>query len=184
MRFEATTLAGLFAVRLDWQEDTRGGFARLFDRAQFTERGLPAGFVQVSLSRSRQAGTLRGLHFQRAPHGEVKLVRCVRGEVYDVVADLRPASPTYLRWQGFALRADGDLALCIPEGCAHGFQTLVDDCELLYQMSVPYAPSHADGVRYDDPAFGVAWPRAISVISPRDQQWPHWQGRHSHSLAP
>ncbi len=177
MRFEATEIAGAFAVRLDWNADARGAFARLFADDDFAAHGLVDRFVQASLSVTREAGTLRGLHFQRAPHAEVKLVRCVRGAIFDVIADLRPASPSYLRWQGFELAQDGDLALYIPEGCAHGFQTLRDDCEVLYQMSARYAPDHADGVRYDDPALGVRWPRPIGVISERDRAWPAWAGR-------
>jgi dTDP-4-dehydrorhamnose 3,5-epimerase len=177
MRFDATEIAGAFAVRLDWNVDARGAFARLFADDAFAAQGLADRFVQASLSVTRAAGTLRGLHFQRPPHAEVKLVRCVRGVIFDVIVDLRPESPSYLRWQGFELAQQGDLALYIPEGCAHGFQTLCDDCEVLYQMSARYAPNHADGVRYDDPALGVRWPRPISVISERDRAWPAWATR-------
>jgi dTDP-4-dehydrorhamnose 3,5-epimerase len=172
MRFEPTEIAGLFAVRLTRFADTRGTFARLFCRDTFAAHGLVHSFVQASLSVTHHAGTLRGMHYQRAPHAEVKLVRCVRGTIFDVVADLRPDSPTYLRWQGFELSPESDLALYIPEGCAHGFQTLVDNCEVLYQMSRPYAPSFADGARYDDPALGIAWPRPVTVIAEKDLAWP------------
>jgi dTDP-4-dehydrorhamnose 3,5-epimerase len=186
MRFEPTAIAGLWIVRLDWHSDERGAFARLFSRDEFAVHGLPEVFVQASLSVSRQAGTLRGMHFQRPPHAEVKLVRCVRGAIYDVVADLRPNSPSYLRWQAFELRAGGDAALCIPKGCAHGFQTLANDSEVLYQMDTAYAPDHADGVRYDDDALRIRWPRPITIISPKDLMWAPWRGRewsaHSHSF--
>lgn len=172
MRFESTEIAGLFAVRLQRHQDERGSFCRLFDREAFRDQGLAPDFVQQSLSVTRHAGTLRGLHFQRPPHAEVKFVRCTRGAIYDVVADLRPASPSYRRWQAFRLAEDGDLALYIPAGCAHGFQTLRDDCEVLYQMDTAYQPDHADGVRFDDPALGVAWPRAVTTIAGKDLEWP------------
>ncbi len=172
MQFEPTGIAGLWAVRLERFCDARGSFARLFDRDAFAGHGLPDCFVQESLSVTRSAGTVRGMHFQRPPHAEVKFVRCVRGAIHDVVADLRPDSPSYLRWQGFDLTQDGDLALCIPQGCAHGFQTLTDDCEVLYQMSAAFAPTHADGVRHDDPALGIVWPRGISLIAEKDLAWP------------
>jgi dTDP-4-dehydrorhamnose 3,5-epimerase len=121
---------------------------------------------------TRLAGAVRGMHFQRPPHAEVKLVRCVRGAIMDVVADLRPTSSSYLRWQAFRLAPEDDVALCIPQGCAHGFQTLQDDCEVLYQMSTPYAASHADGVRYDDPALTIVWPLPVTQINDKDRNWP------------
>ena len=172
MKFEPTDIAGLWAVRLQRSEDERGSFARLFCREEFAAAGLFHDIAQASLSVTRRAGTLRGMHFQRPPHAEVKFVRCVRGAIHDVVADLRPGSPTYRRWQGFRLEPQGDLALCLPEGCAHGFQTLEDDCEVLYQMSTPYAASHADGVRFDDPALGIVWPREITLMAEKDLCWP------------
>lgn len=172
MRFEPTEIAGLFAVQLERTEDARGSFTRLFCRDTFAAHGLADVFVQASLSVTRRSGTLRGMHFQRQPHAEVKLVRCVRGMVFDVVADLRRDSATYLRWQGFHLMPQSDLALYIPTGCAHGFLTLTDDCELLYQMSIPFAPAFADGVRYDDPALGIVWPRAVALVAEKDLTWP------------
>ena len=171
MQFEPTGIAGLVAVKLTRHADARGSFARLFCRDEFAAHGLADVFVQASLSVTRRAGTLRGLHFQRPPHAEVKLVRSVRGAIFDVVADLRRDSPTYLRWQGFELSPESDVALCIPEGCAHGFLTLTDDCEVLYQMSVQYAPDFADGVRYDDPALGIVWPRAVALVAEKDLAW-------------
>lgn len=172
MQFERTEIDGLMAIRLSRFEDERGSFARLFCRDTFAEHGLFDTVAQASLSVTRRAGTLRGMHFQRPPHAEVKLVRCVRGAIHDVVVDLRPASPTYLRWQGFRLEPQGDIALCIPKGCAHGFLTLVDDCEVLYQMSTPYAPGFADGVRHDDPRIGIVWPGEIALVAEKDRSWP------------
>ncbi len=172
MRFEPTRIAGLFAVRLEPAVDERGSFARLFCRDSFAAQGLADVFVQASLSVTRRAATLRGLHFQRAPHAEVKLVRCVRGAIFDVVADLRADSPSYLRWQGFDLAQAGDVALYIPQGCAHGFLTRTDDCEVLYQMSTPYVAEAASGVRFDDPALGVAWPEMPRLVADRDLAWP------------
>ncbi len=172
MLFETTPIAGLVAVRLERQEDERGSFARLFCRDEFAAHGLATAFVQESLSVTRRAGTVRGMHFQRVPHQEVKYVRCTRGAVHDVVADLRPDSPTYLRWQAFRLEAGGSLSLYIPAGCAHGFQTIEDDCELLYQMDTPYQPAFADGFRFDDPALGIAWPHPVTVIAEKDRAWP------------
>jgi dTDP-4-dehydrorhamnose 3,5-epimerase len=172
MRFETTTIPGLFAIRLDRHIDARGSFARLFCKQEFAAAGLETVFVQESLSVSRVGGTLRGMHFQRTPDEEVKFVRCIRGAIYDVVADLRPDSPTYRRWQAFELSADGDLAVYIPKGCAHGFQTLVDDVEILYQMTTPYVPAAADGFRFDDNAIGITWPLPVTVIAEKDLSWP------------
>ncbi|MGH7042884.1 MAG: dTDP-4-dehydrorhamnose 3,5-epimerase family protein [Acetobacteraceae bacterium] len=177
MQFEATEIAGLIAVRLERHEDERGTFARLFCRDEFAAHGLVTTFVQQSLSVTRRAGTLRGMHFQQAPHAEVKYVRCVRGTIHDVIADLRPDSPTYRHTQALRLAAHDDLGLLIPAGCAHGFQTLEDDCEVLYQMDTAYQPDFADGCRFDDPAFGIAWPRPITVISAKDLAWPALDGR-------
>ena len=172
MIFEQTNIGGLVALHLQRDNDERGSFARLFSSNEFAAHGLPRAFVQQSLSVTRRAGTIRGMHFQRPPHAEVKFVRCVRGAIYDVVADLRPESPSYLRWQEFRLEAQGDLALVIPTGCAHGFQSLRDDSEVLYQMDAPYHPAAAAGVRFDDVALGISWPLPVSVIADRDLAWP------------
>lgn len=177
MIFEATDIAGAWAVRLERQQDERGSFARLFDREAFAARGLAQDFVQQSLSVSRRAGTLRGMHFQRAPHAETKFVRCVRGAIYDVIADLRRDSPSYGRWQAFRLAAEDDLSLYIPAGCAHGFQTLGDDAEILYQMDAPYVPAAADGFHYVDPFFAIEWPREVAAISQKDRSWPRLSER-------
>ena len=172
MQFQPTNIAGLLIVGLTRYADERGSFARLFCRDIFAAHGLAHSFVQASLSVTTRAGTLRGMHFQRAPHEEVKLVRCVRGAIYDVVADIRRDSPTYLRWQGFELSPESDVTLYIPKGCAHGFLTLANDSEVLYEMSTPHAPSFADGVRYDDPALGIVWPRPVTRVAEKDLAWP------------
>lgn len=172
MIFAPTTIEGLRAVRLQRSEDERGSFARLFSADEFAAQGVPGIVVQCSLSVTRRAGTVRGMHFQRPPHAEYKLVRCVRGAIHDVIVDLRPGSATCRRWQAFTLTHDNDLALCIPPGCAHGFQTLCDDCEVLYHMDTAYAPDHADGVRFDEPALGIDWPLPASMVSARDRAWP------------
>jgi dTDP-4-dehydrorhamnose 3,5-epimerase len=171
MRFAPTGIAGSLIVHLDRHSDERGSFTRLFDAESFAAHGLPGVFVQTSLSATTRAGTVRGLHFQRPPFAEVKLVRCLRGALFDVVVDLRAQSPTRGQWRATTLREDDDMLVAIPAGCAHGFQTLADGTELLYQISVPHAPDHADGVRFDDPAFGIAWPRPVTVVSARDRAW-------------
>ncbi|RXF70929.1 dTDP-4-dehydrorhamnose 3,5-epimerase [Hansschlegelia zhihuaiae] len=172
MKFQRTDLADVVIVVLESYEDERGSFARTFCRSEFAAANLPVDFVQASRSSARRAGTVRGLHFQRAPHSEGKLVRCGRGALYDVVIDLRPGSVSFRRWQAFILNAENMLSLYIPPGCAHGFQTLEDDTETLYQMTVAYAPDHAAGVRYDDPSLSIPWPLPVSVISQRDLALP------------
>ena len=175
MIFDETSLAGVWKVSLQPVRDERGFFARTFCTEDFAARGLLATFAQSSLSRNLRAGTLRGLHYQEAPHAETKLVRCVRGAVFDVVVDLRPGSPTRGRWHGERLSAETGDALYIPPGFAHGFQTLEDDTDVLYQISPAHRPGHGRGVRWDDPAFGVAWPQADAIISLRDAAYPDWR---------
>jgi dTDP-4-dehydrorhamnose 3,5-epimerase len=166
---------GAHLVELEPHDDERGFFARLWGREEFAALGLRAELAQVSISRSTRAGTLRGLHFQRPPHQEVKLVRCTMGAIFDVVVDLRPDSPTYGAWDGVELDAARAGALYVPEGCAHGFQTLTDDVDVLYLISHPYVPEAAAGVRWDDQAFAIAWPDAVArTISARDQAWPDY----------
>jgi len=172
MRFSPTTLPGLVAITLERRGDERGSFARTFCEREFAAAGLPARFVQHSCSVSRRAGTLRGMHWQAPPHAEGKLVRCVRGAIRDVVADIRPDSPAFRRWEAFTLSAQGDLMLYVPPGCAHGFQALEDDTEVLYAMTAEHAPEAARGFRPDDPAFGIAWPLPAAVVSGRDLAWP------------
>ncbi|MEA2171495.1 MAG: dTDP-4-dehydrorhamnose 3,5-epimerase [Solirubrobacteraceae bacterium] len=173
MRLEPTGLAGLTVVCLERRGDERGTFARTFDAELFAAAGLDATVVQCNTSSNTLAHTLRGMHYQRAPHGETKLVRVTRGAIFDVAVDLRPDSVTYCRWFGLELRAEGEESLFIPDGFAHGFQTLSDDAEVSYQMGAPYVAEAADGVRWDDPAFGIEWPAAPRrIISERDAAWP------------
>ena len=178
MRFTETPVAGALVVEPEPIEDERGFFARTFSVEEFAARGLDTRVDQCSVSFNARAGTLRGMHYQEAPHGETKLVRCTRGGIYDVALDLRPGSPTYLRWAGVELSADDGRALYIPEGCAHGFQSLADGTEVLYQISTPYVPSAARGVRWDDPAFGIDWPPAPAggrTMSERDAEYPDFE---------
>ncbi|HST56594.1 MAG TPA: dTDP-4-dehydrorhamnose 3,5-epimerase [Solirubrobacteraceae bacterium] len=177
MIISPTELAGVALVELEPARDERGSFTRTFDADCFRAHGLDPRIVQCSTSFNARAGTLRGLHHQVAPHEESKLVRCVRGRVFDVVVDLRPASPTHRRWVGVELSADGARSLFVPAGCAHGFQTLVDDSEVLYQITAPYMPSAARGVRWDDPAFAIRWPRPPGgerLMSARDREHPDY----------
>lgn len=175
MRFTETPLAGAWVVELDRIEDERGHFARAFDREEWIARGMDPAIVQVNLSFNRRAGTLRGMHLQAAPHDEPKLVRCTRGAVYDVVVDLRSGSPTLGRWHGVELAEAAGTALYVPPGFAHGFQTLVDDSEVLYLMGHEYVPEAAGGVSWDDPSFGIDWPEPPvggRTISDRDRNYP------------
>ena len=173
MRFRPTKLEGAYVLELERSEDERGFFARTWCRDELAAHGLTTDVAQCSVSRNALAGTLRGLHFQTAPHEEVKLVRCTRGVIFDVIVDLRPGSRSHGDWYGLELDAERGNALYIPKGFAHGFQTLADDSEVFYMMSDPYVPEAARGVRWDDPAFGIDWPAAESrVISERDLAWP------------
>lgn len=172
MKFEPLSIPGAYVVVLEPLEDERGFFARSWCRSEFEARGLNPRVEQCNISRNRERGTLRGMHYQVAPHAEAKLVRCTRGAVYDVVLDLRPDSPRYLRWEAVELSAENYKALYVPEGCAHGFQTMVDDSELFYQMAAAYAPGSSRGVRWDDPAFGIVWPLPNPILSPKDRSHP------------
>jgi dTDP-4-dehydrorhamnose 3,5-epimerase len=174
MRFEPTPLPGVWLIELDRLGDERGWFARTFDAAEFAQRGLNPAVVQCSASFNARRGTLRGMHYQAEPHGESKLVRCVRGAIFDVAVDVRPGSATLRRWHGVELSASNRLALYIPAGLAHGFQTLSDDAEVLYQMGNPYVPESARGVRFDDPAFAIQWPASDGerIVSERDRRFP------------
>jgi dTDP-4-dehydrorhamnose 3,5-epimerase len=175
VRFTGTPVQGVTIVEVDRIVDDRGFFARVWCRDEFADHGLEADWVQANVGRSTRVGTLRGMHYQRDPHAEVKLVRCTRGAVYDVALDLRPTSPTYLRWAGVTLTADEHTMLYIPEGCAHGYQTLADDSEIVYFTSATYAREAATGVRHDDPAFGIRWPHEVEVISAQDAGWELWR---------
>jgi len=173
MIFTETELPGAYVVDLEPIEDDRGFFARAWSRQDLAGHGLEDRIEQCSLSLNHRRGTLRGLHFQRAPHEEVKLVRCVRGALWDVIVDLRPDSPTFRRWVGVELDEGNRRALYVPRGCAHGFQTLADATEVFYMISDAYAPEASGGVRWNDPAFGIQWPLgAPTVISDRDSDWP------------
>jgi dTDP-4-dehydrorhamnose 3,5-epimerase len=172
MRFDETNLSDAWLIEPMPARDHRGFFARTFCAEEFAGRGLTARFVQHSTSQSVARGTLRGMHFQRAPYGEVKVVTCLKGGIWDVIIDLRPGSPSYRRWQGFELTAENRRQLYVPEGFAHGFQTLCDGTEVGYLISALYEPQAADGVRYDDPAFAIDWPLPVRVISEKDRSWP------------
>jgi dTDP-4-dehydrorhamnose 3,5-epimerase len=171
MFFTATDLEGAYTIDPQRFEDNRGFFACTWEANEFEKQGLVSRVVQVNLSYNRTKGTLRGMHFQHAPYAETKLVRCTRGAIVDVIIDLRPDSPSYKRWISVELSAENRRALYIPEGFAHGFQTLVDDVEVMYQVSQFYTPSAASGVRYDDPAFNITWPLPVTEISPKDTTW-------------
>jgi dTDP-4-dehydrorhamnose 3,5-epimerase len=172
MRFEATGLDDAWLVRLDPVRDSRGFFARTFCVDEFGARGLETSFPQHSVSHSLRKGTVRGMHFQREPHAEVKLVRCLNGAIWDVIIDLRPASSTFRQWRGFELSEENGLQLYIPKGFAHGFQTLSDDARVNYLISEFYTPAAASGVRYDDPAFAITWPLSVASIAEKDRLWP------------
>jgi dTDP-4-dehydrorhamnose 3,5-epimerase len=170
--FTETPLKGAFLIDLEPRTDERGFFARTFCRREFEENGLNPGIAQCNLSFNLRAGTLRGMHFQKAPAREAKLVRCVRGRIHDVIVDLRPQSATFRDHFAVDLNAENRRALFVPESFAHGFQTLADETEVEYQMSEFYRPDHATGFRYDDPAFAIPWPLPVSVISGQDLEWP------------
>lgn len=172
MQFEPTPIDGAFVIRPDRFEDDRGFFARTYAEEPFAARGLNTHWPQCNISFNRRRGTLRGLHWQEDPHGEVKLVRCVRGALHDVAVDLRPDSPTYLKTAAVELDADSAVAFYIPVGCAHGFQTLSDDTEVFYQMGAVYRPEAARGLRYDDPAFAIPWPVPDPILSDKDRALP------------
>jgi dTDP-4-dehydrorhamnose 3,5-epimerase len=172
MRFAATSIPGVLLVDDEFQRDHRGYFARTFDDEAFATAGVPFTTRQCSTSFNERVGTLRGLHFQLPPAAETKLVRCTRGAVFDVAVDLRRDSSTFRRWFGVELTAECPRAVLIPRGCAHGFLTLADASEVFYQIDAPFAPAHGRGVRWDDPAFAIAWPGEPSVMAPRDANYP------------
>ena len=177
MIFTETAVRGAYVLDLERRSDTRGFFARAWCAKEFEAHGLTPRLAQVNVSANVRKGTLRGMHYQRPPHREAKVVSCIRGAIYDVVLDLRRVSPTYLRWAAAELTAESHRMLYVPEGCAHGFQTLMDGAEVLYLMSEFYAPGHAAGVRYDDPAFAIEWPLPVACISDADRAWPDYVSR-------
>ena len=178
MIFTETKLKGAYIIEPERLEDERGFFARTFCQEEFAAHGLRTRFVQCSISFNKKKGTLRGMHYQVASHEEAKLVRCTMGAIYDVIIDLRPGSPTFTQWVAVELTAQNRKMLYVPEGLAHGFQTLEDDTEVFYQMSEFYYPESARGVRWDAPAFGIEWPLAEEpVLSEKDRRYPLWERR-------
>ncbi len=177
MKFIRAELPGAWVIEPEFQRDDRGAFARVWCEREFTQHGLNTSLVQCNISLNNRQGTVRGMHFQRPPHGETKLVRCTRGAIVDVIVDLRQDSPTFRHWISYELSAENHRMLYIPPGFAHGFQTLTDNAEVHYQMSHEYHAPSADGVRWNDPAINVVWPLAITSISDRDCQWTDLKGR-------
>lgn len=173
MIVEETGIAGAVIIDLDRKEDDRGFFARTWDVEEFADLGLNPRLVQCNLSFNHKRGTLRGMHYQVSPHEEAKLVRCTQGAIFDVIVDVRAGSSTFLRWIGVELTAENRRALYVPEGFAHGYQTLQDDTEAFYQVTEFYTPEAERGARYNDPAFGIEWPLGEpAVISDKDAEWP------------
>ena len=176
MKFTKSKISGAYLIDLDKFEDDRGFVAYTWNAREFLEQGLDTEFVEMIVSYNLRKGTLRGMHYQTDPFAQVKLVRCTRGAIFDVALDLRLESPTFKQWEAVELTAQNRRMFYIPKGCAHGFQTLVDDTEVLYQISNFYAPEHYGGVRWDDPAFGVAWPDDDRTMIARDRDYPDFQG--------
>ncbi len=172
MIFTPAKVQGAFRIELERRTDHRGYFARAWCQQEFAAHGLAPCIAQINVSHTMRQGALRGLHFQVPPFEEAKVVSCTRGAIYDVVVDLRPDSPTYLAWDAMELTAENRGMFYIPTGCAHGFQTLTADAEVLYFMSELYAPALGRGVRYDDPAFNIEWPLPVSELSEADRTWP------------
>lgn len=172
MKFYPSPLQGAFTIELDKRGDERGFFARMFCENEFRELGLETRFVQINNSLTALKGTLRGLHYQMAPKSEVKVVRCIRGALWDVILDLRAGSPTFKQWFGATLTAENRTMMYVPRGFAHGFVTLTDDTEAFYLVSEFYAPDQERGVRYNDPAHGIEWPEEPVEVSEKDRNWP------------
>lgn len=176
MQFHLTSLSDARLINLDPARDRRGFFARTFCVDEFAKHGLETNYPQHSISFSTRMGTIRGMHYQRKPHSEVKLVRCVKGAIWDVIIDIRHSSPTYCRWEAFELSSENGRQLYVPRGFAHGFQTLSNDVEVSYLISEPHAAQSAAGLRYDDPSLGINWPLPVSEISDKDLHWPIFSG--------
>ena len=174
MIFHPIALADAWLIELEPARDPRGFFARTFCVEEFASRGLETNYPQHSISYTIRKGSLRGMHFQRDPHDEAKLVRCVSGAIWDVIIDIRRDSPNYRRWQQFKLASGGGKQLYVPKGFAHGFQTLCDDVEVSYLISASYEPLSARGIRHDDATFGIQWPLPVTAISEKDQNWPNF----------
>lgn len=175
MIFKKTKIAGVYLLEPEQRSDARGFFARMWCQTEFAEHGIDSRLVQCNLSFNPHKGTLRGMHYQRAPHEETKVVRCTMGAIFDVAVDLRHDSSTFKQWVGAPLTADNREMLVIPPGCAHGYLTLTDTTEVTYQMSAYYAPTHGAGVRWNDPAFGIRWPGDVILIADRDRDYPDFK---------
>lgn len=173
MKFEKTKLAGSYSIDIVSTGDERGWFARTYDKAEFNTIGFTGEWVQLNHSYTGKAGTVRGMHYQLPPFAEIKLVRCIAGKIFDVIIDLRKNSDTFLQWFGTELSAENKKMLYIPEGFAHGFQTLTDDCELIYHHSQFYKPGFEGGIKYDDPMINIEWPDTVTNISKRDEEHPY-----------
>jgi len=171
MIFTETQLNGAYVIEIKKLEDARGFFSRVWCKNEFEAHGLIPDIVQINTSLSKKKGTLRGMHYQVEPNQESKIIRCTKGSIYDVIIDLRPKSPTYKKWLGIELTAENYKMLYVPEDFAHGFQTLEDDTEVVYQVSQFYSPQSEQGVRYNDPAFGIRWPIDVQVITDKDKNW-------------
>lgn len=176
MLFTETKLKGAFLLELEEREDNRGFFARTFCQREFAAHGMNANVVQCNIAYNKKKGTLRGMHFQEAPFQEAKFIRCTKGAIYDVILDLRQGSPTFKQWISAELNEDNHKMLYVPEGFAHGYQTLTEVSEIIYQVSQFYAPQSAAGVRYNDPAFAIKWPLEVAAISDLDKKWPDFRG--------
>jgi dTDP-4-dehydrorhamnose 3,5-epimerase len=172
MIFRELPLAGAYSIELEPHGDERGQFIRTWCRDEFARHGLDVALVQTAVSTNARRGTLRGLHWQAAPHEETKLIRCARGAIYDVIVDIRPESPGFGQWFGLTLTPQSQLMLFVPQGFAHGFQSLADDSEVSYQLTAAHAPAGARGLRHDDPVLAIGWPLPVSRISDRDRSWP------------
>ena len=177
MIFKETDLLGPYIIEIEKCEDERGFFARTWDSNVCKEKGLNPVFVQSSISFNIEKGTVRGMHFQKPPYEEDKVVRCTKGKIFDVIIDLRDNSPTFTKWQGFELSEKNHKMLYIPKGFAHGFQTMENDSEVFYQMSEYFMPEYASGVRWDDPAFKIVWPLPISIISKKDLTYRRFKNK-------
>ena len=174
MLFTRAPIHGAYIIEVRRIGDERGFFGRLWCKKEFDEHGLVSSIAQSNIGVSKSKGTLRGLHYQKTPHEEVKIVRCPRGAIFDVIVDLRPESPTYKKWFGVELSQENAQMLYVPQGCATGYLTLRDDTEIYYHATEYYHPESATGVRYDDPAFGIEWPGEVRVISDNDKSWPRF----------
>lgn len=172
MRFAPTRLSGVRLIDLEPRQDERGTFVRTYCEEEFMRHGLNTRWPQCNQTVTDRRGTIRGLHFQEAPAEEIKLVRCTAGEIFDVLVDLRPRSPSYGQHEAFSLTAERPQVVYVPGGIAHGFQTLVDHCRVEYMMSVSHDPSRGRGARWNDPRLGIAWPLPVTRVSEQDQQWP------------